>query len=78
MAYYRFYFLDHQEHIRRALDVQCKDDVDAIEQAIQRLDGRALEIWQGERPVRRVNADGSTSTMVSRSAPLGGATRPAT
>jgi hypothetical protein len=71
VAYYRFYFLDTNDRIRRAIDVQCSDDNHAIEQAKERLEGRALEVWQASRPVRRVNADGTTALMSARPMPIG-------
>jgi hypothetical protein len=57
MADYRLYFLDRGGHIGAVVELTCDDDRDAGEQARARADGRAMELWNRERQVRRFPAD---------------------
>jgi hypothetical protein len=55
MAQYRVLFLDEHGRIEQAPAViECADDKAAIEQAIQLLDGRLVEVWQEGRLVIRL------------------------
>jgi len=51
MADYRLYFLDEQGHVRRALDMECRDDAQAIAVVTEHLSDQAMELWQGSRKV---------------------------
>jgi hypothetical protein len=53
---YRVYLLGHDGHIRSSRAFVCGDDADAIVWAEQMVDGHDIELWSGERFVRRVNA----------------------
>lgn len=53
MAGYRLYFTDNQGHIGHAIELDCRDDAHAIEMTEQHRDGRAMELWQRDRLVRR-------------------------
>ncbi len=59
MSHYRLYFLDRNDHIRHALDIECQDDTEAIELVEGHRDGRTMELWQGARRVARIEGDGS-------------------
>ena len=59
MSHYRLYFLDRNDHIRHALDIECQDDAEAIELVEGHRDGRTMELWQGARRVARIEGDGS-------------------
>ena len=51
MAYYRLYFLDHEDRITEAVDFDCDSDEEAIAVARGRAGGRKIEIWQEGRKV---------------------------
>ena len=51
MAEYRLYFLNEAGSIRAAVDLECKDDGEAIRHAETHRDGRAKELWRGPRKV---------------------------
>ncbi len=56
MPDYRLYFLDRSDHVRRALDLDCRDDGHAISVVSDHLSHNAMELWQGDRLVRRFQA----------------------
>jgi len=58
MPSYRLYFLDAEGHIRRRLDLECRDDDEAIEQASAHDIGRGIELWCGARRVKKFKAPG--------------------
>jgi hypothetical protein len=53
---YRAFLIGHDGHIRSSRAFVCGDDADAIVWAEQLVDGHDIELWSGERFVRRVNA----------------------
>jgi hypothetical protein len=54
MREHRFYTLGRDGHIARPPDiVECEDDQDAVAKAGCLLDGEAIEIWDGNRIVKR-------------------------
>lgn len=57
MTDYRLYFLDETGHIREALELDCRDDDEAITLAEARREGGPIELWQRSRVVRRFPAD---------------------
>ncbi len=59
VPHYRLYFLDRDDHIRHALNLECGDDAEAVELIEDHRDGRTMELWQGARRVARVEGDGS-------------------
>jgi hypothetical protein len=56
MAGYRLYFMDKQDHITEAVELECEDDSHAIRQAEPYLDGREVELWRRARVVMRFPA----------------------
>ena len=52
MPDYRLYFFDANRHIRKRLDVECRDDDEAIERASTYDIGHGIELWCGSRRVR--------------------------
>jgi len=56
VAHYRLYFLDMADHIRRALDLECADDTEAMGVAKARQDSGPVELWNGARRVLRIEA----------------------
>ncbi len=54
MSGYRLYFLDDGGRIRDADDFESEGDNDAVIQAENRQDGRAMELWSGARVVRKI------------------------
>jgi hypothetical protein len=55
MREYRFHTLGDDGHIARPPDiVECQDDHDAIAKALCIFDGLPIEIWDGDRLVRRL------------------------
>ena len=51
MPHYRLYFLDASRHIKRAVDLDCRDDGAALEQVRKYGVGSAIELWCGSRRV---------------------------
>jgi hypothetical protein len=49
--HYRLYFLDHDNKIADAVDVDCETDEQAIAAAREKTNGRRIEIWQRRRRV---------------------------
>jgi hypothetical protein len=59
MPTYRLYTITPDEHIQAPpAVVECEDDQAAIERAKQLLDGRAIEVWQLDRRVTRLEPKG--------------------
>jgi hypothetical protein len=63
MNEYRAYLMGHDGHIRSSRAFVCEDDADAIVWAEQLADGHDIELWSGERFVRRVNAAGKPGVL---------------
>lgn len=53
MAEYKLYFLNLQGEIQVRVDLVCGDDEEAAFTARGAADGRAMELWQGERFVAK-------------------------
>lgn len=53
MADYKLYFLGKTGRVEARLDLQANDDAQAIVLAEREDDGRAMELWHGERVVKR-------------------------
>jgi hypothetical protein len=51
MQHYRAYIMGHDGHILRPVELFCKDDEDAKEQARQLVDGYDVELWQLDRKI---------------------------
>jgi hypothetical protein len=59
MPAYRAYLVDGQSHIRRAPHkFESDDDEEAITQAKQFVDGHDVELWEHDRVVALIDADG--------------------
>ena len=58
MANYRFYVLDKDDHVREPPQVfECPDDAEAVEQAVQLLNGQVIEVWDHSRLVVRLEPE---------------------
>ncbi|HEY3814075.1 MAG TPA: hypothetical protein VGL66_12690 [Caulobacteraceae bacterium] len=55
MAYYRLYFMSGDQ-IRRVIELDCKDDDDAIQTVEKHRDGHPMELWNRARLVQRFPA----------------------
>jgi hypothetical protein len=53
MREYRAYIMGPDGHIERRVDLICKDEDTAKEQARQLVDGHDVELWQGSRKLAR-------------------------
>ena len=51
MSEYKLYFLDDAGHIARAMDLECRDDRDAIAAAHAHPGEHGAELWQSARKV---------------------------
>jgi hypothetical protein len=71
MAGYRLYFMDKQDHITEAVELECEDDSHAIRHAEPYLDGREVELWRRARVVMRFPA-----TDRAGNPPVGPSARP--
>jgi hypothetical protein len=56
MREYYFYFLDHDSQIKSTKITYCADDLDAVKFAQQLKAPSDIEVWQGLRLVKRLNA----------------------
>jgi len=52
MPEYRLYLLDERRHVRRRLDLDCRDDAHALAVISEHLPDEAMELWEGARMVR--------------------------
>ena len=55
MPDYRLYFLQ-DNHIRHVVTITCEEDAEAIELVEKHRDGRAMELWERDRLVKRFDA----------------------
>lgn len=53
MADYYLYILDGRDHVRRRVDLECRDDEHAIMIAGDYRRHDAMELWSGDRLVKR-------------------------
>jgi hypothetical protein len=51
--YYVVHFFDEHEHLRRSERLDCRTDSDAIAEVARLEHPHVLELWRGERCVRR-------------------------
>jgi hypothetical protein len=49
VAYYRLYFLDHEDRIADAAELDCDTDEQAVAEGQDHAAGRRFDIWQEER-----------------------------
>lgn len=54
MSCYSFHSLDARGLAARSQKIVCRDDLDALDEAVRRSAGCAVEIFQGPRLVARV------------------------
>ena len=53
MSRYRLFFINPTpRHIRDIVDFDAKDDASALRRISEMADGRALELWRGDRLVQ--------------------------
>jgi len=53
MADYKLYLVDQAGRFYRSFDLECDDDAQAIQAALDREKGAPKELWQGARIVQR-------------------------
>ena len=53
MPGYYLYFLDGKDHVRRRLDLDCRDDTHAIEVVKEHALTNSAELWERGRMVKR-------------------------
>jgi hypothetical protein len=51
MQEYRAYLLGPDGHIQSRVDLLCKNESAAREQALQLVDGQDVELWQADRRI---------------------------
>ena len=56
MVDYQLYFLAADERVQRRLEFECRDDAHAVSVVAEHASHQATELWQGERLVRRFEA----------------------
>lgn len=56
---YKLYFLNRLGHINFRHDLEADNDEHAIELSRAASDGRAMELWTGERRVKIFKAEGA-------------------
>lgn len=61
MPAYRFYWFGEDDHIKRAADIECATDADALLVAKQRIGAfPTIEVWRGTTRVARLGNDASS------------------
>jgi hypothetical protein len=55
MADYRIYILANNDEVTKRIRIECADDEAAIAVARQYIDGRDVEVWQGDRRILRLD-----------------------
>ena len=58
MQEYRAYIMGPDGHVQKRVDLRCNDEDEAIELAKQLVDGHDVELWQLDRQIRTLKADG--------------------
>jgi hypothetical protein len=53
MAGYRLYFMDRDDHIKDAVELDCVDDDDAVRQAEDYRERGRMELWRRARVVMK-------------------------
>ncbi len=48
---YRAYLIDKAGHVIKPLEIMATNDLEAVEQAKQYVDGHAVELWEKARKV---------------------------
>ena len=56
MAKYRVHFLGQDGHVISQTPLACFDDAEAIQQAKQLVGGYPIELWNGDRLMKRLEA----------------------
>ena len=56
MPHYRLYFLDAKGHLNDGLDLDCRDDNEAIAHAKTHEVGYGIDLWHGPRRVTVLRA----------------------
>jgi hypothetical protein len=57
MSDYRLYVFDHTGHIRGVTVLNCDSDEEAAAYARSQSDGRPMELWNRDRPIRRFDIE---------------------
>ena len=57
MLSYRLYFLDREDRITSAVELECASDDDALRAVGTHVDGRPMELWQQGRKVCKFAAE---------------------
>ena len=55
MGHYRYYVLDGAKKVASAEWIEAEDDETAIEVTKTMMDGHDVELWQGQRLIRRID-----------------------
>lgn len=53
MPHYRLYFLNGRSQILKAMDLECRDDEEALTTIAEHRRKHHLELWQGRRLIGR-------------------------
>ncbi|HEY2750135.1 hypothetical protein [Phenylobacterium sp.] len=58
MSDYRLYVFDRAGHVRGVTVLSCESDEEAAAYARSHSDGQPMELWLGDRPIRRFDTEG--------------------
>jgi hypothetical protein len=61
MPTYRVFLIDEQNHYKGGEVLECPNDQAALDHAWVYVDGCSVEVWEDERLVARLTADGPNS-----------------
>ena len=57
MEEYRAYIIGWDGHVKKRIDIRCPDEVEARRIAKIAVDGHAVELWQADHFIDRVEPD---------------------
>ena len=63
MQEYRAYIVGPDGHVQKRVDLRCNDVAEAFELAKQLVDGHDVELWQLDRQIGKVKAQGSRDSL---------------
>ena len=67
MSVCRLFYFDAADHIRQFVMIEAEDDDEAVRQASETCDGRAMELWLSAQLIHPFPADAGSASQPSRS-----------
>ena len=67
---YQLYLISADGELRRRVELDCRDDEHAIAAVEESISDQAMELWQGERLVKRFGGGEETGRAPSSGPPM--------